>query len=111
VCSTNLAARVAAKLEEIERAMHAAGLWQESPLQPDQLEFEAAFGADKLAFSQWLQFVFIPRVREAIASARFPKSSSVGVQAIREFDTYSDAAHLVTLLNEFDQLFEGHEQP
>jgi uncharacterized protein YqcC (DUF446 family) len=98
---------VATKLDEIEAEMHAIGLWQATPLSPDQLAFSAAFGADKMAFSQWLQFVFIPRVREAIATKRFPSSSAVGTQAIREFDTDPRAARLASLLNEFDALFEN----
>jgi len=98
---------VAAKLDEIEAEIRAIGLWQASPLSPDQLDFSAAFGADKMAFSQWLQFIFIPRVREAIATNRFPSSSAVGTQAIREFDTDPKAARLATLLAEFDALFPG----
>ena len=98
---------VAAKLNEIEAEMHAIGLWQTSPLRPDQLEFSGAFGLDKMAFSQWLQFVFIPRVREAIATNLFPPSSDVGTQAIREFDTEPRASRLATLLGEFDALFRG----
>jgi uncharacterized protein YqcC (DUF446 family) len=101
---TDLSALMARKLDEIEAEMHAIGLWQASPLRPDQLDFSAAFGADKMAFSQWLQFVFIPRVRDAIAADRFPSSSAVGTQAVREFDTEPRAARLSTLLTEFDAL-------
>jgi uncharacterized protein YqcC (DUF446 family) len=87
--------------------MQAIGFWQASPLRPDQLEFSAAFGLDKMAFSQWLQFIFIPRVREAIATNHFPPSSDVGTQAVREFDTEPRAARLAILLTEFDSLFRG----
>jgi uncharacterized protein YqcC (DUF446 family) len=98
-------ALVAEKLNEIEAEMHAVGLWQASPLRPDQLESPGAFGVDKMTFSQWLQFIFIPRVREAVASKQFPPSSEVGTQAVREFDAEPGAAHLVRLLSEFDALF------
>jgi len=87
--------------------MHAIGFWQDSPLRPDQLEFSGAFGLDKMAFPQWLQFIFIPRVREAIATHQFPTSSHVGTQAVREFDTEPRAARLALLLSEFDALFPG----
>lgn len=85
--------------------MRAIGIWQASPLRPDQLEFTAAFGLDKMAFTQWLQFIFIPRVREAVATGRFPASSEVGIRAVRELDTEPRAAHLTSLLCEFDALF------
>jgi uncharacterized protein YqcC (DUF446 family) len=107
VSSPSHSALVGSKLDQIEAEMRANGLWQASPLRPDQLEFSSAFGADKMAFSQWLQFIFIPRVREAIASGRFPSSSAVGTQAIREFDGEPRAARLTTLLCEFDALFQG----
>ncbi|HSB89574.1 MAG TPA: YqcC family protein [Anaerolineales bacterium] len=103
----NRSAAIAAKLDEIESEMRAIGFWQASPLEPHQLEFSAAFGTDKMSFSQWLQFIFIPRVREAIAVNRFPSLSAVGTQAIREFDTDPRAARLATLLAEFDVLFPG----
>jgi uncharacterized protein YqcC (DUF446 family) len=97
---------VAAKLAAIKQAMRANGMWQAQPLEPEQYEFRQAFGADTMTFSQWLQFVLVPRV-ELVLSARgtFPSSSSVGTKAIREFDGDPRADELVTLLGEFDQLF------
>ncbi|HMK09285.1 MAG TPA: YqcC family protein [Anaerolineales bacterium] len=107
MASSDFPLRVTQKLDEIEAEMHSIGLWQTSPLRADQLDFSSAFGADTMAFSQWLQFIFLPRAREAIAANRFPRSSNVGTQAIREFDTEPNAAHLTNLLNEFDALIEG----
>jgi len=97
--------RVASKLDEIEAEMKGAQLWQDAPLRPEQLEFKEAFAMDTMAFTQWLQFIFIPRVREAIESNQFPKGSQVGAQAVREFDTVPEASRLATLLSEFDALF------
>jgi len=50
--------------------------------------------------------VLVPRI-ELVLSSRgsFPSSSSVGTKAIREFDGDPTADRLVTLLCEFDQLF------
>jgi len=97
---------VAARLDEIEREMKLVGLWQEKPLAPEQYNFTRAFAMDTMSYDQWLQFVFIPRVREIISTkGKFPASSSVGAQAVREFDTYRNAERLITLLSEFDRLF------
>jgi uncharacterized protein YqcC (DUF446 family) len=97
---------VAAKLDEIEEEMKRIGLWQEKPLAPEQYNFTSAFAMDTMSYDQWLQFIFVPRVRGTIsASGKFPASSSVGAQAVREFDTVPNAARLVTLLSEFDRLF------
>jgi uncharacterized protein YqcC (DUF446 family) len=54
----------------------------------------------------WLQFIFIPRVNSIIAErGQFPKSSSVGAQAVREFDGVPEASKLVSLLSKFDAMF------
>jgi len=90
----------------IEAEMRSIGYWQNQPLRPEQLQFNQAFAMDTMAFTQWLQFIFLPRVREAAASNQFPSSSSVGVQAVREFDGDPNAGNLVSLLAEFDELFD-----
>lgn len=99
---------VAERIDAIEAEMKRIGLWHEEGLEPSRLEFTQAFGADTMAFQQWLQFVFIPRVREIVAErGSFPSRSQVGVQAIREFDGYDEAADLVGLLSDFDSQFGG----
>ena len=103
---TQLQQNAARYVDQIEKEMQRIGFWQKQQLRPEQLAFKKAFAMDTMTFAQWLQFVFVPRVREAIASNHFPTSSSVGAQAVREFDGDPDAAHLVELLSEFDALFE-----
>ena len=97
---------VQTKLDEIVAEMKQIGLWQDEPLEPAQYDFRAAFALDTMAFNQWLQFIFVPRVGQILASqGTFPTRSQVGVQAIREFDTVPTAARLVELLCAFDDLF------
>jgi len=103
---TRLQQNVARYADDIEAEMRRIGFWQSEPLRPEQLEFTQAFAMDTMTYAQWLQFIFLPRVREAVASNQFPSSSSVGTQAVREFDGAPDAGRLVTLLSEFDGLFE-----
>ena len=103
---TRLQHDVARYADEIEAEMRKTGFWQSAALRPEQLAFTQAFAMDTMTFSQWLQFIFLPRVREAVASNQFPGSSSVGAQAVREFDGIGEASRLVTLLAEFDSLFE-----
>ena len=97
---------VEARLTAIEAEMKRSGLWQSHPLAPEQYDFQQAFAMETLAFSQWLQFIFIPRVRDIIQTrGDFPSSSSVGAQAVREFDGFEEATGLVSMLSEFDALF------
>jgi uncharacterized protein YqcC (DUF446 family) len=97
--------KVARYADEIEAEMRRIGMWQSAALRPGQMKFEQAFAMDTMTFEQWLQFVFLPRVRESVASNDFPATSEVGAQAAREFDGNLEAGRLVTLLSEFDGLF------
>jgi len=103
---TPLQQKAARYADEIESEMKSQGMWQDQPLRPEQLKFKQAFAMDTMTFTQWLQFVFLSRVREAVAANEFPSGSSVGAQAVREFDGNSDAGTLITLLSEFDALFD-----
>ena len=97
---------VQTKLDEIVTEMKEIGFWQDAPLEPEQYDFRAAFALDTMAFNQWLQFIFVPRVGQILDSqGTFPTRSQVGAQAIREFDTVPEAAQLVELLCAFDALF------
>lgn len=97
---------VARSLAKIEEEMKRIGYWQAEPPPPEAYDFRQAFAADTMAFSQWLQFIFIPRVKQIIAEkGEFPAQSQVGVMAMREFDGSTEAGNLVTLLSEFDELF------
>src|SRR5438270_5427778 len=104
---SQLKQNVSRYVEQIEAEMRSIGLWQDQPLSPEQMQFSQAFAMDTMTFSQWLQFIFLPRVREAVASGEFPSSSSVGAQAVHEFDGDENAARLITLLSEFDALFDA----
>src|SRR5262245_34407054 len=105
-----LRAEAARRTDAIEAELRRIGHWQAAPLPADALDFHEAFGADKLTFFQWLQFVLIPRVREILASGgAFPTGSSVGAYAVRELDGHPDAGELITILSEFDALFDGAE--
>lgn len=96
------------RIVEIQRAMRELGLWQSGSLPPDAYEFELPFGVDKLTFAQWLQFVFVPRVKTVVAAkGDFPNSSSVGTQAVRELDGVEGGDRLVELLCEFDRFIEA----
>lgn len=93
-------------ISDIETEMKRIGYWSPDPLPEDAYDFREAFAMDTMAFSQWLQFILIPRVRSIIEQkGDFPSESMVGTQAVREFDGDTMASDLVNLLCEFDDLF------
>jgi uncharacterized protein YqcC (DUF446 family) len=96
------------RITAIEAEMKRIGWWREEPLPPEMYHFTQAFAMDTMPYAYWLQFIFIPRVHAIIAErGQFPPSSSVGIQAIREFDGQDEAVDLVHLLCEFDALFRA----
>ncbi len=103
----DLYAQAAAKIGDIERTMRALGMWQGEPLSPAEQEIRGAFGSGSMAFSQWLQFVFVPRVH-AIIDAReaFPDVGAVLAQAVREFDGYAAADPLIERIWELHRLVD-----
>ena len=63
---------VLSKLDQIETEMQRAGLWQTEPLDPEQYDFRAAFAKDTMDFSQWLQFIFLPRMYALVERSQLP---------------------------------------
>lgn len=99
---------IAKKADEIEAELKGIGYWQAGPLPPERAKFKEAFATDTMAFSEWLQHVFLPRVRECLKTGEFPASSHVAVQAIREYMMWGnepETERLIDLLKEFDALF------
>lgn len=104
----NVAERAAVAADAIEQEMRRAGMWHSDPPSDEAYNFTMAFAMDTMAFGQWLQFIFLPRVRTIIdEGAAFPSSSSVATQAVREFDGVPEASRLIELLAAFDALFNG----
>lgn len=96
------------KIDAIEAEMQSQGMWRSEPLPPEDYDFKAAFAMDTMPFVHWLQFIFIPRVREIIDNkGTFPASSQVGAQAVREFDGINEASELVSLLSDFDHFIRS----
>ena len=109
---TTWRAALARQLDAIEAELRHIGWWQLAPLPPEKLQFTQAFGADTMAFSQWLQFVFLPNARQAVDGKRpLPRRSMVGAQAVREFDGVEEAEQLCSLLSSLDVAIEGRKLP
>lgn len=92
--------------DEIERELKRLQWWQADPPSEETVLAGGAFGMGTVAFPEWLQVVFVARLRQA-ASGEFPlpSSSSVSTMATREFDGYTeDVERLMELLYEVDRI-------
>lgn len=70
--------------DAIEGDLRRAGVWREGVT--EVVPFRAAFGADAMAFTDWLQLVFLPRLREIAARDLPLPGPGVAAHAVREFD-------------------------
>ena len=86
--------------------MQMTGVW--SVARPNDAAFEemGAFGLNTMTFEQWLRWVFVPSVESKLATkGPWPNSSDVGAVAVRNLDGVANANRLISLLCEFDALF------
>ena len=54
------------KLQQLEQVLKTVQLWQETSPSPAELSSTLPFCLDTLTLSQWLQFIFIPRVQHLL---------------------------------------------
>jgi uncharacterized protein YqcC (DUF446 family) len=104
---TDLAA-FASLADRIEAEMRRLGAWSADRPAQATIDEGGAFGMNTMAFTQWLQWVLVPRLREvADGSFPVPPSSQVAAHAVREFDGWHEVSDLEALLRELDDLVEA----
>lgn len=104
-------AALATALEAVEAQLQRMGWWETQPPPPERMQFRQPFGMDTLAFSQWLQWVFVPAARSMVAGERpLPPSSMLAPHAVREYDGMEEETHLLCQrLREVDAAVNGHD--
>lgn len=100
---------LAEQLLLIERELRVLGWWQTQAPSEHALCSQQPFCVDTMAFEQWLQWIFLPRMKQLLeAGAALPSVS--GIQPMAEQVYGGEAAKarvLIKLLGEFDQLLSG----
>ena len=74
---------VSTLLDELEKVMKQARLWQDVPPTPEQLRSREPFSIDTLTMLEWIQWVYIVRLRELL-SAGIPLPSGASVTPYAE---------------------------
>lgn len=93
---------------ELESALREHALWETLPPPPDALISQQPFCFDTLTFTQWLQFVFVERIKLIIESCgTLPARSGIVAIAEENFKGVAyDARRIIRALTQFDVLIE-----
>ena len=97
---------LAVLLEQIEEELKRLALWEERPPPAQAFQSPNPFCFDTMAVPQWLQWVFIPRMRETLALG-VPLAAPCQVAPALELyfaDIGAESGELVALLEQFDAL-------
>ena len=94
----------------LEAAMRQQGLWATERPSESALQSTEPFCIDTLDFNQWLQFIFIERLK-VILETQVPLPQNSGIVAIAE-EFYKgaafNAAPIIGVLADFDRLIADH---
>lgn len=111
--SINVRVEIGICLVDIERQMRVLGVWETVAPDPGRLASEVPFCHDTLEFTQWLQWIFIPRFR-ALLEGDHPLPTACAVAPIAEMafaEMAGDTDSLLEQLRTVDRLVTGRAAP
>lgn len=102
---------LAEQLLVIERELRVCGLWASSPPDAQAFASQEPFCVDTLSFEQWLQWIFLPRMKDILERDDLLPTVS-GILAMAEM-VYQrrplEMAGLLRALKAFDELISRGE--
>ncbi len=91
-------------LIEIECELRRGGFWQNETPSANALTSTEPFAVDTLDFHQWLQFIFLPRMRELIDTRQtLPEQCNITAMAEVVWVDELRAAAVIAVLRQFDE--------
>lgn len=96
-------------LNELEAELKQLSLWSAVPPDPHALASTSPFCCDTMPLENWLQFIFLPRIRALIAAERaLPSAISVHPIAEEAFKHFGFQAHsLLKVIQKIDGTLTG----
>ncbi len=100
---------VANVLIDIEVSLRELQLWEAQPPPPEALASTQPFALDTLSFSQWLQFLFLPRMQQMVQQqAELPANCQIAPMAEEYFRHQAVSGEaLIIQLRRIDTLLNG----
>lgn len=98
--------RIADVLLEVEAALRTGGKWEAAEPPAEALSSATPFCIDTLSFEQWLQWVFLPRMRHILEQSRpLPRKSRIFPYAQEYLDKNDPiTGGLLRQIKQFDDL-------
>ncbi|RJX78687.1 YqcC family protein [Pseudomonas sp. LS-2] len=98
--------QIADQLLLIERELRVLGWWQEIPPSDEDLSSREPFCVDTLDFDQWLQWIFLPRMKTILEhDLALPNASGILEMAQMVYASRAqETRRLQELLAQFDRL-------
>lgn len=93
----------------IERELRVQGWWAGTPPSASALASVEPFAVDVMAFEEWLQWIFLPKMKFILEQgAQLPAVSGIQPMAEMVFrERLTQARGLLEALGEFDRLIAG----
>jgi uncharacterized protein YqcC (DUF446 family) len=98
---------VASLLIDIEQELRVMGLWESEMPSIEALSSTEPFAIDALSFPQWLQFIFIPKMKYLVDQQSLPSSCSIAPMAEEVFAQSNHAVGLIAHLRAIDNLLSN----
>ena len=97
---------VARLLQQLEQEMLRQGLWSSTPPSPAAMASRQPFCCDTLSFSQWLQYVLLPKMALLLESGQpLPGNFAIHPMAEEAFKLVpQDTRALTALILQLDRL-------
>ncbi|WP_175405130.1 YqcC family protein [Salinimonas lutimaris] len=95
-----------AKLDDIIAYLKAARLWSETQPEPSALASREPFAIDTLSFEQWLQFIYLPGIREHVQlHQQLPADMAVAPMAHEAYgQEHMPLVHLLMVLDNLSKI-------
>lgn len=96
-------------LIDVEYELRRMNLWEFEEPSPEALMSSQPFAVDTLSFTQWVQFIFIRRLRYLVDNElALPAVSGIAPMAEQSLTGMTaDAAQLIAYLDQIDVLLSG----
>ncbi|ODN42149.1 YqcC family protein [Piscirickettsia litoralis] len=97
---------IASLLLELEKALRAHSLWEEHAPAESALSSQEPFCVDTLAFSQWVQWIFLPRMKVIVETqGNLPLASNIMPMAEEGLKAQGvNGQEIIQLFKQFDDL-------